>query len=138
MARSSALLRPILFLVGIASLVLGVVGIFLPVLPTTPFLLLAAWCFLRSSERLHRWLVGHPRLGSYLEGFLYAGGVPVRANRPALITLWPTMMLSSALVYWRVDSVLRLWIPVMLLATAMLVSVYIVTRPTLPVEPRPE
>jgi uncharacterized membrane protein YbaN (DUF454 family) len=130
MARTNALLRPILLAVGVVSVALGVVGIFLPVLPTTPFLLLAAWCFLRSSEKLHRWLVEHPRLGSYIEGFLYGGGVPTHAKRAALIALWPTIALSSAVAYWRVDSALRYWVPVMLLATAVAVSAYILTRPT--------
>jgi len=48
---------------GLLSLALGIVGIFLPLLPTTPFLLLAAYCFGRGSERLLRWLLEHPRLG---------------------------------------------------------------------------
>lgn len=59
---------------------------FVPILPTTPFLLLSAFCYARSSERLHRWLISHPRFGVYVVGFLYGGGIPRRAKRAALLT----------------------------------------------------
>jgi hypothetical protein len=58
-------LRMVLLVIGWLSVVLGVIGIFVPVLPTTPFLLLAAACFVRSSRRFYLWLVEHPRLGPW-------------------------------------------------------------------------
>ena len=135
----NALVRPILIVVGTVSLALGIIGAFMPILPTTPFLLLSAYCYGRSSERLHRWLIEHPRWGCYINGFLYGGAVPRRAKRAALITLWPAIALSCAIIYWRVE--IR-WIatsvPVLLVVIASAVSVFIVTRPTGEECPTPE
>ncbi|MEK9767049.1 MAG: YbaN family protein, partial [Thalassolituus sp.] len=58
--------RILVLLVGWLSVALGFIGIFLPVLPTTPFLLLAAACFVRTSPKFYQWLIDHPRLGKYL------------------------------------------------------------------------
>ena len=63
-------LRAVLLAAGWLSVALGVIGIFLPVLPTTPFLLLAAACFVRSSQRVYIWLVTHPRLGPWIRDYL--------------------------------------------------------------------
>ena len=127
----SNVLRPALVALGLICLALGVIGVFLPVMPTTPFLLLAAFFFARSSQRLHRWLVNHPSLGVYIGGFLYGGGVPLKAKRAALLTLWPAIALSCAIIVWRVENqVVRVAVPVLLVVIAGLVSVYIVTRPT--------
>ena len=59
---------------------LGVIGIFLPVLPTTPFLLLAAACFARSSPRFYHWLVDHPRIGPWIRDYLQGNGIPFKGK----------------------------------------------------------
>lgn len=126
-----SLVKPLLIAAGSISLALGVVGMFLPVLPTTPFLLLAAYCFARSSERMHRWLVTHPRLGCYISGFLYGGGVPARAKRAALLTLWPAIAVSCAIVVLTATNrAVAIGAPVAMVAVAAVVTVYIITRPT--------
>ena len=60
----------ILMIVGLISLIMGFIGIYLPLLPTTPFLLLPAYCFLRSSKRLYNWLINHKVFGRYIRDFL--------------------------------------------------------------------
>jgi hypothetical protein len=124
------LARPLLITIGVVSLVIGTVGIFIPVLPTTPFLLLSAACFARSSERLHQWLIGHDRLGPYIAGFLYGDAIPRKAKRAALLTLWPGIAASCALIIGLAESApVRLIVPATLVLIASAVSVYIISRP---------
>ncbi|WP_431102496.1 YbaN family protein [Roseateles noduli] len=76
---------------GALSLVLGVIGIFLPLLPTTPFVLLAAFCFARGSARCEAWLVDHPRFGPMIVQWRATRAVPLRAKQAA----WVMMTISS-------------------------------------------
>lgn len=85
--------RVLLVVLGVLAVAVGVVGIFLPVLPTTPFLLVAAWAFARSSPRLHRWLRDHERLGVYVRDWEDHGVVPVRAKVLAIA------MMSASVAY---------------------------------------
>ncbi len=61
--------RACLFITGIFSVAIGIIGVFLPVLPTTPFILLAAWCFLKSSEEAHQWIYRQPVMGQLLRNW---------------------------------------------------------------------
>ncbi|HEY1027232.1 MAG TPA: YbaN family protein [Pseudomonas sp.] len=117
--------RYALLAVGWLSVVLGVIGIFLPVLPTTPFLLLAAACFVRSSRRFYLWLVMHPRLGPWIRDYLDGQGIPRKAKVYALTLMWSSIALSCYLVP-------HLWARVFMLTSAVLVSVYILRQKTLP------
>ena len=84
-----------LLVVGTLALAAGVVGVFVPIWPTTPFLLLAAACYIRSSERLYRWLLDHRHLGRYVRDFVSGEGVPLRAKVIALSLMWVTTTMSS-------------------------------------------
>lgn len=83
-----------LILSGTACVALGVLGIFLPLLPTTPFLLLAAACYVRSSDRLYCWLIGHRYLGPFIRNFRDGKGMPRRAKVYTLLLLWISLLFS--------------------------------------------
>lgn len=108
---------------GICSTALGVAGIFLPLLPTVPLLLLAAACFARGSERLHRWLLDHRHLGPMIRGYLDGQGIPLRAKISAIALLWVSI---SASVLFLVP--LR-WVQVLLLGIGLAVTFYLLRFP---------
>jgi uncharacterized protein len=80
-------LRLVFFTVGCIAVVLGVIGIIVPVLPTTPFLLLAAWAFSRSSPRFEAWLIGHRHLGPPIRAWRERGAISRRAKIVAVVTI---------------------------------------------------
>ncbi len=79
--------RIVLTGIGLVALALGLVGLFLPVLPTVPFLLVALWAFSRSSERLHRWLITHPHLGPPLIAWQRHGAISRRSKILAVVAM---------------------------------------------------
>lgn len=97
----NAVVRHLLMALGALSLVAGVIGVFVPVWPTTPFLLLSAACFLRSSDRLYEWLVTHRHLGAYVRDFMSGQGIPLRTKAVALTTMWVTTTGSSVFMMLR-------------------------------------
>lgn len=80
-------LRPLYFVSGTAFLVVGLAGIFLPLVPTTGPLILAAFCYARSSSRLHRWMVTHPRFGRLVSDFETTRAIPRRAKVVAVASM---------------------------------------------------
>ncbi len=106
--------------VGILSVGLGVIGIFLPILPTTPFLLLSAACFARSSPRLHHWLLSHPWFGSSIKNYREFRAISMKAKIVAFAVLWSAIAYTTILlkdkpiivvVFWLVAIVVsaRIW-----------------------------
>ncbi len=119
--------RALWFALGWAALALGFIGVFLPLLPTTPFVLLAAYCFARSSPRLHSWLAHHATFGPMIEAWARHGAVPRRAKRLAAAMMAAAFALSVALR-------LPLWVlgvQVLCLAGA---AAYVLTRPDPPAD----
>ena len=82
----------ILTILGLVSLGLGLLGIVLPVLPTTPFLLLAAALFLRSHKGLYDWLLNHPKLGAYIQNFLINKSIPLKIKIISISLIWITLL----------------------------------------------
>jgi len=124
----SDVLRWLLICCGWLAIAGGVVGIFLPLVPTVPFLLLAAACFARSSERFHAWLVEHRHLGPLVRDYLNGGGIPLRAKRMAIGMVWVTMPTSTFLF------VPVMWIKIVLMGIAIGITVYLLSLPTIPPE----
>ncbi|MCW5656702.1 MAG: YbaN family protein [Burkholderiaceae bacterium] len=107
---------------GALALITGVVGVFVPLLPTTPFVLLAAFCFSRGSERCERWLLEHPRFGPMVRDWRARRAVPLRAKQIATVmmaaaSLWAAFAMPTPLA----------WLPA-LLCTA--VAVWLWRLPT--------
>ncbi len=88
---SSRLVRGLLMVGGTFFLVLGLIGIALPILPTTPFLLLAAFCYARSSKRFYDWLLNHRWFGEYIRDYQEGRGIPLKAKVMGLSLLWFTI-----------------------------------------------
>lgn len=91
---------------GAASLVAALVGLVLPLLPTVPFILLAAWCFSRGSRRIERWMLDHPRLGPPIRDWRANRAVPRRAKQVATLM----MTVSCVAAWWLLPSPWR-WLP---------------------------
>lgn len=90
--------KRLLIIGGTLSLALGILGMALPVLPTTPFLLLTAYCYLRSSRRLYDWVMNQKVLGSYIKNYLEYRAVSARAKAVSLIGLWVSLTISFLLI----------------------------------------
>lgn len=82
----------LLTILGLISLGLGILGIFLPVLPTTPLLLLAAALFLRSHKGLYEWLLNHPKLGPYIQNFMIHKSIPLKIKVLSVSMVWLTLL----------------------------------------------
>ena len=116
-------MRFLYLVTGYSALAFGVVGIFLPIVPTVPFLIVSAFCFSRSSERVHAWLMNHRWFGPPLQDWQREGAIPTRAKYLA------TAMLSTSILFsW---FVLRMSGAIVLSVAAIfaLVLAYIWTRP---------
>ncbi len=108
---------------GILMLVLGFIGALLPVMPTTIFLILAAWCFGRSSPRLEAWLLDHPRFGPTLRAWRENGAVPRRIKLIAV-----SGMLAGYAIFF-ITVVPGLWLALTVGAGMLACAVYVLTRP---------
>ena len=109
---------------GTVALTLAVIGIFLPLLPTTPFLLLASACYVRGSERLHRWLMHNKALGPYLTNLHNGNGIPLRAKIIAMIFLWTSLAVSAWFAPYT-------WVRLFLLIPGAGVTIYLLRTKTL-------
>jgi uncharacterized membrane protein YbaN (DUF454 family) len=113
--------RVLLLVVGAFSLVTGVIGMFVPLLPTTCFLLLAAWCFARSSPRLHHWMYANRWFGAYLRDYREGRGIPRALKVGSLSVMWLTI--GGSVVF----AISALWVRLALIAIALGVTIHVVS-----------
>jgi uncharacterized membrane protein YbaN (DUF454 family) len=118
--------RKLLIVAGTISTAIGVVGIFVPILPTTPFLLLAAACYLRSSRKFYHWLLKNRFFGAYVRNYLQGRGMPLKLKILTILLLWVTIACSATF------AVQALIIRVILALIAIGVTVHIILIKTTP------
>ena len=115
-------MRVLFITLGFCSLALGIVGVVLPLLPTTPFLLLSAFCFARSSERFHDWLLSHPYFGKVIKDWQDNGSISKKSKISAMIVILLTFLISVVLSVPQMILIIQAVI-------LSLVSLFILTRP---------
>lgn len=125
------IVKMLLIAVGTVSLVLGAIGVFLPILPTTPFLLLTAACYCRSSERLYHWLLNNKWFGEYIRNYKEGRGIPLKTKIFALTLLWATIGFSTVFMLHRLlPEPLVLPMQLTMIVVAIAVSAHILRLPT--------
>ncbi len=123
--RKQKLVKVLLLIAGTFSLGLGAIGIFLPILPTTPFLLLSAACYMRSSERMHKWLLGNRWFGEYIRNYQEGKGIPMKTKIVAITFLWGAIFFSA---FFALDEILIAQVALLLIALG--VSIHLLRLPT--------
>ena len=119
-AVSESLVRTLLKIGACICIGLGIIGTFLPVLPTTPFLILATVLSYNSSPKIRRWLLDHPVFGGTIQNYLENRAITISALRSALVTLWLCLLVSMFLVG-------KAWVAALLMVTGGLVTLYLLS-----------
>ena len=129
--EGNKIVKILLITAGTISLALGAIGVFLPIIPTTPFLLLAAACYCRGSKRMHRWLLNNKWFGEYIRNYKEGRGIPLKTKIATLTLLWVTIGVSTVFMLNRLlPEQLVLPMQVIMIAVAVAVSVHIIRLPT--------
>ena len=117
--------KGILVISGTFFLVLGIIGIFIPLLPTTPFLLLTAACYIRGSKNFYNRLIKNRWLGSYIKNYQQGKGIPLTVKLISIIFLWMAIIFSTIII------VSNILIQIILIIIAIGVTIHIITIKTL-------
>ena len=120
----SSFRKGVFAIAGTISLGLGALGVFLPILPTTPFLLLSAAFYYKGSERMHRWLLNNKLFGNYIKNYKDGRGMALKAKAITLCLLWTTICYSAFFI------VNMIALQIVLFVIAGGVSIHILTIPT--------
>jgi uncharacterized membrane protein YbaN (DUF454 family) len=129
--QGNKLVRTLWLIAGTICVVLGAIGMVLPILPTTPFLLAAAACYCKSSDRMYNWLLNNKWFGEYIRNYKEGRGLPMKTKITALIVLWVTIGFSTIFVLHRLlPAQLVLPMQLIMIAVAVAVSIHILRLPT--------
>jgi len=115
----------LLIILGSLFVILGIIGIFLPLLPTTPFLVLASICYIKSSSKFYNWLMNNKYLGNYIKNYIEGNGITVKAKVLYILPLWITITYSAIFV---VDI---LYMRIILFLIAICITIHILHIKTL-------
>ena len=125
--KKNHLLRYFWLFLGLILSLIGLIGIIIPGLPTTPIMILAAACFFRSSEKLYNWVIRNKYFGHYVKNFREHGGMPKKAKIYAFIFIWGFVSVS---VFIGISNEL-LWAKIMTLIGAIIGTIYIAYIPNI-------
>ena len=120
----NAILNKILVGTGTFFLIIGIIGIFIPILPTTPFLLLAAACYARGSKKFYNWLINNKWFGEYIKNYREGRGIPLSVKIISITFLWITIAFSTFVI------IINFLIQVILIIIAIAVTIHILTIKT--------
>ena len=120
MVQNKGLIRTLLIVSGTLCVTVGILGIFLPVLPTTPFLLLAAICYARSSKRYYNWLMTNRWCGQYIRSYLEGRGIPLKQKVLTILLLCLTIGHAAGFI------VTLWWVKIILFGIAIGVSIHLI------------
>ena len=115
-----------IFFISLGTIFLGIgsIGIILPILPTTPFLLLAAACYIRGSPRIYQWLISNRFLGEFISNYIKGKGIKQRQKLIAIFSMW---LMISITIHFFLDNI---FLRIVLLVIAGAVSIHILHLPT--------
>ena len=111
-----------LFLCGCICVALGILGLVLPMMPGVFFLCIATWCFSKSSQKFHDWLLSHRHLGPLIRAFQTGEGFDRRLRRRILLIMWGSMLISIILI-WKV------WAAIIIGACGLIATTYLFKQP---------
>jgi hypothetical protein len=129
--KGQKIIRALWLAVGLVCVGLGAIGLVLPILPTTPFLLAAAACFCKSSTKMYDWLLGNKWFGEYIRNYREGRGLSMQTKITALTVMWVTIGISTVFLLNRLlPPQLILPMQIVMIAVTAGVSIHILRLPT--------
>ena len=126
MFENNIIIKALYFAAGLFFVLLGLVGIVIPGLPTTIFMILAAACFFRSSTKMYDWVINHPLFGESVLRFRSGKGIPIKAKYTSIIMMW--FFISTSIFFFLHSH--ALWIKAIITISGFIGTVFILRQPT--------